>query len=146
MMRLRRFLRDGISLCACVHRVYPSPSKPAPQQGAPCQVGRAQASVGWWDAGRQEALCCRSEPRGVNGQIWPVLSIMSRWKGLYQITNLELITKVVAGFCFIPSPTRLTPLWGDWCHHLSVFLMGALPVLQSTTQDALLILFHLITP
>lgn len=84
--------------------------------------------------------------RGKYGQIWPFLSIMSRWKGLDRITNLELITKVVAGLCFIPSPTLLSPLSGDSCRHLSVFLRGALPSLLSTTLDALLILFHLITP
>lgn len=52
---------------------------------------------------------------------------MSRWKGLDQITNLELITKVVAGLCFIPSPTLLSPLSSDSCRHLFVFLRGALP-------------------
>lgn len=49
--------------------------------------------------------------KGEYGQIWSVLSIMSRWYGPDQITNLELITKVVAGLCCIPSPTLLCPLW-----------------------------------
>lgn len=71
---------------------------------------------------------------------------MSRWSRLDQITNLDLITKVVTGLCFIPSPTLLSPLSGNSCRHLSVFLMGALPSLLSTTLDVLLILFHLITP
>ncbi len=84
--------------------------------------------------------------RGKYGQIWSVLSIMSRWNGLDQITNLELITKVVAGLCFVPSPALLSPLSGDSCRHLSVVLRGALPSLLSTTLDVLLILFHLITP
>lgn len=71
---------------------------------------------------------------------------MSRWKRLDQITNLELIIKVVAGICFIPSPTLLCPLSGGSCRHLSVFLRGALPFLPSTTLDVLLTLFYLITP
>lgn len=97
--------------------------------------------------GRQEVLWCRSEPAGGKyGQIWSVLSIMSRWNGLDQITNLELITKVVAGLCFIPSPTLLSPLSGDSCRHLSAFLRGVLPSLLSTTLDVLLIPFHRITP
>lgn len=41
--------------------------------------------------------------RGKCVQIWSPLSIMSRWKRADQITNLELITKVVAALCLIHS-------------------------------------------
>ncbi len=118
-------------------------STQTPPQGTSCQISWVQSGVGW-QTGSAVLLVWAS--RGKYGQIWSVLSIMSRWNGPDQITNLELITKVVAGLCFILSPTPLSPLLACSCSHLSVFLRGALPSLLSTTEDDLLILFHLITP
>lgn len=67
---------------------------------------------------------------------------MSRWKSLDQITNLELITKVVAGLLLYPLPLCFSSLSGDSCRHLSSLLRGARP----SPLDVLLISFHLITP
>lgn len=115
--------------CACVHTVYSPISTQAPHQGTSCQFCRAKSGVGWQNWRRQEILWCWSEPAGGKyGQIWPVLSIMSRWNGLYQITNLELITKVVAGLCFIPSPTLPSLLSGESCRHLSCLSHGSPPL------------------
>lgn len=142
-MRLERFLADGIStvhvLTACIPP-HPPPRYRAPPHGTSCQIHWAHGRRG--PAGperRGSAVVPVWANRGKYGQIWSVLSIMSRWNRPDQITNLELITKVVAGLCFLL-------LSGDSCRHLSVFLRGALPSLPSTTLDALLILFHLITP
>lgn len=143
-MRLGRFLADGISTMHCVDIVYAPFSTQTPPQSPSCQIHWVQSGVGCKQTGTAVVLVQAS--RGKYGHIWSVLSIMSRWNGLDQITNLELITKVVAGLCFIPSPTLLSALSGDSCRHLSVLLRGALPSLLSTTLDVLLILFHLITP
>lgn len=137
--------------CACVDAVYP-PTTTTPHElhleVLPVRSIERMAAWAGRTRGRQagSAVVPVWASRGKYGQIWSVLSIMSRWNGLDQITNLELITKVVAGLCFIPSPTLLSPLSGDSCRHLSAVLRGALPSLLSTTLDVLLIPFHLITP
>lgn len=102
--------------CACVDSVYTPPHPPryrAPPYGSSCQIHWAHGRRG--PAGperRGSAVVPVWANRGKYGQIWSVLSIMSRWNRPDQITNLELITKVVAGLCFIPSPTLLSPpLW-----------------------------------
>lgn len=137
----------GFPLCMYWRRVSPPPF-PHKLHLKVLPVRSIERTAAWVGRIRQtgSAVVPVWSSRGKYGQIWSVLSIMSRWNGLDQITNLELITKVVAGLCFIPSPTLLSPLSGDSCRHLSVFLRGALPSLLSTTLDVLLILFHLITP
>lgn len=144
-MRLERFLADGISTVHVLTVCKPPPPHPISRYFLSDPLSTRRRGL----AGpkqRGSAVVPVWANRGKYGQIWSVLSIMSRWNRPDQITNLELITKVVAGLCFIPSPTLLSPLSGDSCRHLSIFLRGALPSLSSTTLDALLILFHLITP
>lgn len=147
-MRLGRFLADGIStvhvLTACIpHFPRQLHLKVLPVRSDECRARERRGLAGIEETGNAVLPVWAS--RGKFGQIWSVLSIMSRWKGPDQITNFELITKVVAGLCFIPSPTLLSfSLW--WFLPPSVFLKGALPSPPCTTLDVLLILFHLITP
>lgn len=99
----------GFPLCMCWQRVYPIFHANStlryflsdPLSAEPERRGLA----GLKETGNAVLPVWAS--RGKFGLIWSVLSIMSRWKGLDQITNLELITKVVAGLCFILSPTLL---------------------------------------
>lgn len=148
-MRLGRFLADGISTVhvwtVCIpHYLRQLHLKVLPVRFTTSAELERRGLARSKDTGNAVLPVWASE--GKYGQIWSILSIMSRWKGRDQITNLELITKVVAGLCFSPLPLGFSSLSGDSCHHLSVFLKGAFPSPPWTTLDVLLILFHLITP
>lgn len=115
-MRLGRFLADGIStvhvLTACIpHFPRQLHLKVLPVRSTECRARKRRGLAGTEETGN--AVLPEWASRGKFGQIWSVLSIMSRWRGPDQITNFELITKVVAGLCFIPSPTLL--FFSRWC-------------------------------
>lgn len=143
MMRLGRFLADGISTV----RVSTLHLTALP-------VRTAERRVAWAGKWTGSVVLSVWASRGKYGQIWSVLSIMSRWKWLDQITNLELITSGGWYLLYPLSHSALSSLW--WflspsvClsqgsssfspqHHTGCFINSVLPdYTPSASQCALI--------
>lgn len=144
MMRLATFLPDGLSTQRS-WRTRGSSTQTPPSKNF-LSDPPALYSRTWAEAERTgSAVLPIGASRGKCDPMTGCLLIMSRWKGPDQITNLKLITKVVAGLCFIPSlPLSL------WClPSPSVRLSRgrtSFVCFPGLALDTLLIWFHPITP
>lgn len=114
MMRLEWFLADGFSTLHVSQACTTSLSPKLHLNGLSVRI--TVRYIAWAQRTPMQRKCSS----GQCSHLWSVLSIRSRWNRPAQMTNLEVITKVVDGLYSIPSPTLHFPFSGDSCYHLSV--------------------------